>query len=232
MWRNSLIVYQHFKLNILHSASITSHNCPRLCLECGQFFQYLQYAPSELDKDARSCVPNVSGFTCSLWERPARDGEPCEWEELRIAQHTKGEGRNAALRAAKGMDFFRVHYGHKGDAAVKFKALSHTCQIVNERLLECVSSCSITNILDAFHWLPQLNNQLGLLPRSAYERLPHMPFISCSIGFHINFLSLSRSQMHNPCHISNNPSCSILIFTLFLLRFSSLSCTARISWAV
>ena len=33
---------------------------------------------------------------------------------------------------------FRVHYRHKGDAAVKFEALSSACQIVNERLLECV----------------------------------------------------------------------------------------------
>ena len=57
---------------------------------------------------------------------------------LRIAEHTQGEWHKAALRASKGMDFFRVHYGHKGDAAVKFEALLSACQIVNERLLECV----------------------------------------------------------------------------------------------
>jgi hypothetical protein len=34
--------------------------------------------------------------------------------------------------------FFRVHYGHKGDATVKFEALSSACQIVNERLFKCV----------------------------------------------------------------------------------------------
>ena len=61
---------------------------------------------------------------------------------LRIA-HTQGEVHNAALQPEKvwiclGMDFFRVHYGHKGDAAVKFEALSSACQILNERLLECV----------------------------------------------------------------------------------------------
>ena len=43
---------------------------------------------------------------------------------------TLGKGHNAALRAAKGMDFFRVHYGHKGYAALKFEALSTACQIV------------------------------------------------------------------------------------------------------
>jgi hypothetical protein len=32
------------------------------------------------------------------------------------------------------MDSFRVHYGHKGDAAVIFEALSSACQIVNESL--------------------------------------------------------------------------------------------------
>ena len=50
----------------------------------------------------------------------------------------RGEGHNAALWAAKGRDFVREHYGHNGDATVKFEALSSAGQIVNERLLECV----------------------------------------------------------------------------------------------
>jgi hypothetical protein len=36
------------------------------------------------------------------------------------------------------MDIFRVHYDHKGDAAVKVEAVSSACQIVKERRLECV----------------------------------------------------------------------------------------------
>jgi hypothetical protein len=36
------------------------------------------------------------------------------------------------------MDFFRIHCRHKGDAAMKFEALSNASQIVNERLLEYV----------------------------------------------------------------------------------------------
>jgi hypothetical protein len=35
-------------------------------------------------------------------------------------------------------DFFRVQFGHKGNAALKFEALSSACQIVNERLMKCV----------------------------------------------------------------------------------------------
>jgi cellobiose-specific phosphotransferase system component IIA len=36
------------------------------------------------------------------------------------------------------MDFWGVHYGHKGDAAMKLEALSSARQIVNERLMKCV----------------------------------------------------------------------------------------------
>jgi hypothetical protein len=41
------------------------------------------------------------------------------------------------------MDFVRLHYGHKGDPAVEIEALSSACQIVNERLLECVQPAQI-----------------------------------------------------------------------------------------
>ena len=64
-------------------------------------------------------------------------------------------GRRAQRSTAKGMDFFRVHYGHKGDAAVKFKALSSACQIVNERLLAGVQPVQKTkesSCLSNHHW--------------------------------------------------------------------------------
>jgi hypothetical protein len=51
---------------------------------------------------------------------------------VRIAQHTQEEGHNAALQAAKGLDFFRVHYSHNEDAAMIFEAVSSACQIVNK----------------------------------------------------------------------------------------------------
>ena len=52
---------------------------------------------------------------------------------------TQGEGHIAALQT-------KVHYGHtKGDAAIKFEALSSACQIVNERLMKCVQPEHKTN---------------------------------------------------------------------------------------
>ena len=84
--------------------------------KCGQFFQYLQLCTSEWDKDERSCVPDVSVFTCSLWERPDHVMENHVSEMSYGVRSTQGEGHNAALRkkgtGPKGMDFFRVHYGH------------------------------------------------------------------------------------------------------------------------
>ena len=59
------------------------------------------------------------------------DGEPCEVKSCRFVQHTQGEGHNAALRAAKDMDFFKGAL-RPGDAAEKFDALSSAYQIVNE----------------------------------------------------------------------------------------------------
>ena len=47
--------------------------------------------------------------------------------ERRIALHPQGECQNAALRAAKPMDLF-----------------SSACQIVSERLLECVQPAQKT----------------------------------------------------------------------------------------
>ena len=48
-------------------------------------------------------------------------------------------GHHLEKRGAKGMDFFRVHYGHtKGMPPWKFKVLSSASQIVNERLMKWV----------------------------------------------------------------------------------------------
>jgi hypothetical protein len=49
---------------------------------------------SELDKYARICIPEVSVFTCSLWERPDHVMESHVSERCFGACSTQGEGNN------------------------------------------------------------------------------------------------------------------------------------------
>ena len=88
---------------------------------------------SELDKDTRSCITDVSVLTC---EKDLISDRELRRFRLRSTLREKGTTQNSGPQ--KAWIFFRVHYSHKGDAAVKFEALSSACQIVNERLIKCV----------------------------------------------------------------------------------------------
>ena len=65
-------------------------------------------------------------------------------------QSTQGEGHN------KSIDFFRVHYGHEGDATGKFKALSSACQIVNETKMKCTACAKKQSRAHAFQVIFQI----------------------------------------------------------------------------
>jgi hypothetical protein len=66
----------------------------------------------------------------------------------RAQRNTPGQGHNGHWPQNV---FFRVHYGNKGDAAVKFEALSSACQIVNERLMKCVQPVQVKGLFSNHH---------------------------------------------------------------------------------
>lgn len=113
--------------------------------KCGQFFQYFEYAPRNWTRTrvVASLMCQSSLVACAkdpiMWWRAMWARNALEHASLR----EKGTTQHSVPRAqrpldAKGMDCFRVHYDRKGDAPVKFEALSSACQIVNERLMKCV----------------------------------------------------------------------------------------------
>ena len=88
---------------------------------------------SSSNKDTHSCVPDVSVFTCSLWERPDN-----------VMESTQHSGRRAQQRHG-------VYYSHKGNVAVKFEALSSACQIVNETNEVCTAWAKKTKQSSTFY---------------------------------------------------------------------------------